>query len=103
MYKLEYLPVARKDILDITKYISQDLKNPAAAEKLITNIIHKLENLTKLPYINPSYVPIRQLNKEYRKLIVKNFTVFYWVDEHAKVVTVARVIYSKRDFDKIIT
>ena len=46
---------------------------------------------------------IRPLTNEYRRLIVKNYTSFYYVDERTKVITVARVIYSKRDFDKIIT
>ena len=46
---------------------------------------------------------IRPLTNEYRRLIVKNYTAFYYVDERTKVITVARVIYSKRDFDKIIT
>ena len=101
MYKLEYLPVARKDILDIARYISQDLNNPTAAEELITTIVEKLEKLTELPYITPSYNPIRPLNNEYRRLMVKNYTAFYYVDERTKVITVARVIYSKRDFDKI--
>ena len=103
MYKLEYLPVARKDILEITKYISQDLNNPTAADKLITTIIEKLDLLTNMPYINPSYTPIRSLSKEYRKLSVNNYTVFYWVDEPQKLITVARVVYSKRDLHKIIT
>ena len=103
LYKLEYLPVARKDILDIARYISQDLNNPTAAEELITTIVEKLEKLTELPYITPSYNPIRPLNNEYRRLMVKNYTAFYYVDECTKVITVARVVYSKRDFEKIIT
>ena len=46
---------------------------------------------------------IRPLNNEYRRLIVKNYTAFYYVDEYTKVITVVRVIYSKHNFDKIIT
>lgn len=102
MYKLEYLPVARKDMLEIAKYISQDLCNPQAAERIITAIIEKLELLTEFPYINPIHRLIRPLSKEYRKFTVKNYTVFYFVDEHSKTIVVARVIYSKRDFDKTI-
>lgn len=102
MYKLEYLPVARKDILEIIKYIGQDLCNPVAAEKIITTIIDKLELLTEFPYIHPIHSLIRPLEKEYRKLRVKNYTVFYYVDEFSKTIVVARIIYSKRDLDKSI-
>ena len=34
MYKLEYLPVARKDMLEIVRYISRELQNPDAADRL---------------------------------------------------------------------
>ena len=102
LYKLEYLPVARRDILDITKYISQELKNPQAAEQLITSLVNKLDSLTEMPYIYPSFVPIRQLDKEYRKVRVGSYMIFYWVDEYTKVITIARVIYSKRDIENIL-
>ena len=34
MYKLEYLPVARRDMIEIVRYISQELQNPTAADQL---------------------------------------------------------------------
>ena len=34
MYKLEYLPSALRDMTEIARYISAELKSPAAAEKL---------------------------------------------------------------------
>ena len=43
MYELEYLPVARKDILDIARYIIQDLNNPSVAAELITTIAENLK------------------------------------------------------------
>jgi plasmid stabilization system protein ParE len=45
LYDLEYLPVARRDMLEITEYISQKLNNPAAAERLITALVEKAESL----------------------------------------------------------
>ena len=35
MYKLEYLPVARKDMIEIVRYISRELQNPDAAVRRI--------------------------------------------------------------------
>ena len=34
MYKLEYLPVAQRDMVEIVRYISGELQNPAAADRL---------------------------------------------------------------------
>ena len=39
MYKLEYLPVARRDMIEIVRYISQELQNPTAADKLAMELI----------------------------------------------------------------
>ena len=102
MYNVEILPVARKDMLDTVSYISMQLSNPKAASDLSDELTKKINSLAKRPYINPAYVPIRPLKHDYRKLIVKNYIVFYWVDEETETVTVARVIYSKRNYDSML-
>ena len=98
LYKIEILPVARKDMLDTVFYISTKLSNPKAASDLAEELTKKINSLAKRPYINPVYIPIRPLKHDYRKQIVKNYIVFYWVDEETETVTVARVIYSKRNY-----
>lgn len=98
-YKLEYLPAARKDMLEIVRYISRDIGNPYAAERLAVAKIEKGEATREMPYICPTCIPLRPLAHEYRKAIVKHFLMFYRVDEEGKLVSVARVIYSKRDHE----
>ena len=109
MYKLEYLPAARKDMLEIVRYISRKLHNPAAAERLAAELVHTAESLLSFPYAAPAYRPIRPLEHEYRKIPVRNlkipvrnFLIFYWIDEEKKLVTVARVVYAKRDYGQLL-
>lgn len=102
MYKLEYLPIARQDMIEIAQYISKKLDNPIAANQLANELVEAGDSLIKFPYANPSYIPIRPLNHEYRKLLVENYLILYWVDESAKLVTVARVIYAKRDYGRLL-
>ena len=102
MYKLEFLPIALNDMVEIVGYIGNALENPIAADNLSNDFVNEAERLSKFPYSNPVYVPLRPLNHEYRKLLVKNYIMFYWVDEEKKVVTVSRVIYGKRDYGKIL-
>ena len=102
MYNLEYMPAALGDMLDIVRYISKELNNPIAAGNLANEFIESAESLTDFPYSNPVYYPIRPLKNEYRKLLVKNFIMFYYVDEPKKTITIARVIYVKRDCGRII-
>lgn len=102
MYKLEYLPVTRKDMIEIVRYICKDLNNPMAADQLAVELVKAGDSILCLPHANPPYIPIRPLKHEYRKLLVQNYLMFYWVDEAAKLVTVARVIYAKRDYEQLL-
>lgn len=102
MYKLEYLPSARRDMIEIVRYISKDLDNPAAADELAVALIEAAERLTDFPYSCPVYMPIKSLKHEYRKLLVKNYLMFYWVDEAKKIITIARVIYARRDYEVLL-
>lgn len=102
MYKLEYLPVARQDMIEIVRYISQELQNPTVADQLAMELIEAGDGILRFPYANPSYTPIRPLKHEYRKLLVQNYFIFYWVDESEQLVTVARVVYAKRDYERLL-
>lgn len=102
MYQLVYLPLARKDMVDIVQYISLDLCNPDAAGKLAEELIKAAENVLAFPYRNPVHMSIRPLKHEYRKIIVKNYMMFYWIEEQTKTVTIARVLYYKRNQKKLL-
>ena len=102
MYNLEYLPVARKDMLELVRYISMELQNPDAAERLAVELVNAAERVLTFPYATPVYQPIRSLKHEYRKIPVKNYLMFYWVDEEKKLVTVARVVYAGRNYGRML-
>ena len=102
MYQLEFLPIAKKDMADIVQYISHELHSPAAAAVLADNMIEAAERLAEFPYINAIHQTLMPLKHEYRKQIVKNYILFYWIEEERKRVTIARVIYARRDFEKLL-
>jgi len=89
-------------MIEIVRYVSKELNNPAAANQLAIEMIEAGEGILDFPYVNPAYTPIRPLKHEYRKMLVKNYFMFYWVDEAAKLVTVARVIYAQRDYKHLL-
>lgn len=102
MYRLEFLPIAMQDMTEIMGYISQDLSNPTAAERLANEMIEAAERLTDFPYINSVHLTVRPLKHEYRKQIVKSYIMLYWIDEQKKLVTISRVIYGRRDYEKLL-
>ena len=50
----------------------------------------------------PAYAPLRPLKHEYRKLLVENYMMLYWVSETEKRVTIARVVYARRNYAKLL-
>ena len=98
MYDVSYLPAALTDMVDIVRYVSTQLQNPTASDHLTEELVNAVERLREFPYSFPVYVPIRLLKKEYRKLPVQNYLIFYWVEEEKKLITIARVIYAKRNY-----
>ena len=102
MYKVQFLPLAQNDLVEIVGYIANKLHNKQAANRLADEIIKATDTLADFPYAYPAYTPIRPTKNEYRKISVQNYLIFYTVDEKSKFVTVSRVVYAKRDYDKLI-
>lgn len=94
--------IARRDMVDIAKYIGIKFANPDAADRLAEEMIESAESLTDMPYKCPAYIPVKPLKHEYRKLIVHNYIMFYWINEDEKLVTIARVVYSRQDYEKLL-
>ena len=102
MYSIEFLPKAGKDISDISRYIGVELCNPAAADRFVDKIFSETEKLKDMPYMYSVYEVPLPLKIEYRKFLVKKYTVFYFIDENEKAVKIARVIYAKRNLSNIL-
>ncbi|NLP33698.1 MAG: type II toxin-antitoxin system RelE/ParE family toxin [Clostridiales bacterium] len=100
MYKIKYLPLAQKDLVEITNYISDTLKAPKAAIDLVDALDSSISRLSQFPYSHKVYQPIESIETEYRALPVKNYLVFYVVKEDE--VEIHRIVYAKMDLGKII-
>lgn len=102
MYKLEYLPAALRDMTEAVQYIAHTLQNPQAARELAEKWMQAGDALSRFPYANPVYLPPHPLDREYRKVLVSHYLMFYRVDEEKRLVTVVRVIYAKRDYPSLL-
>ena len=102
MYKLEILPIAKKDIDDIIYYISYNLKNKNAANDLSNNFIKGINSILEFPYGSSVYKTSKKLNLEYRCFKIKNFLMFYTINEKEKIITIVRVLYKKMDINNIL-
>jgi addiction module RelE/StbE family toxin len=100
VYEVSYLPLALSDLESIFRYIVNKLEAPQAAQNLHTEIDTAVHKLIQFPFAHALYRTKRPLKKEYRKITVKNYYVFYVVEENE--IEIHRVIYKKRNIEMVL-
>ena len=78
-YKLRYLPLFEEDLYKAARYISDHLKNPQAAEKLLRDVEEAILERSAMPLSFEPYKSIKHRNDTYYRIYVGNYTVFYVV------------------------
>ena len=102
MYSLVITDIAEGDILDTVRYIADVLKAPVAANNLLDEIERHEEILESTPNIYP-FVPDKYLAQRGLKFTrIKNYLLFYTINEDEKIVTVIRFLYARRDWKTIL-
>ena len=95
-YEVKLLSIAERDIDEICRYLSKFY--PGTPGKFLDALEKDFENISHNPKMFPKY----EYSNEYRKLAVKNFFVFYKIDEVNNLVTVYRVLHEKRNISTIL-
>ena len=96
-YEVRVTRLALEQMKDIVHYISNDLMAPDVANKLLDKMRAEITKLLSFPkkYALIDEEPWR--TEGIRKIVVKNFHIYYWVDDENNRVQVTAVIYSRRD------
>ena len=96
-YKIIITPDAEADLFDIRDYIAYTLSAPNVALNYIRTIRNEIQ---KLAYMASSIAPIEREpwhSRGVRKIIAKNFYIYYRPDEASDKVYILNIIYAKRD------
>ena len=96
-YEIIVTPDAEADLYEIKNYIAETLLVPDVALNYIRVIRNEME---KLSYMADSIAPVERKpwhSRGVRKIIAKNFYIYYRPDEVSGRVYVLNVIYAKRD------
>ena len=97
-YQVRLLRVAEEDFIEIISFIAAD--NSTAAESIASKIEKNLDLLSGNPNLGriPREEEIRNLG--YRYLIVKNYLIFYTIEE--KTIFIHRILHSARNYKTIL-
>lgn len=101
-YSVYFTKVAMNDLDEIYRYISEELFAENAATDLLKKIEDCIKRLSVFPYYGSHLADEYLRSKEYRKLIVGSYIVFYIVNERTKQVVIMRILYGKREYENLI-
>lgn len=101
-YVVNLLATAFKDLDDIEFYYDEKLKNKEAYGIFYKKFRSSISLLSFTPYMYKEYDRYEG-DVEFRMLVIKKYLIFYYIDESNKEVNIARVIYSKREYDMELT
>jgi len=91
---------AQDDLRSIKEYISNELDNPSAANRTLSNITKRIRSLEIFPEIGASLSTIVGFETAYRFLVSENYLIIYkYVD---KLISVVRIFFGKRDYIAIL-
>ena len=93
---------AEADVDEAFDYIANELVNPDAASAFADELEEKLEEICKTPKAGrPVHNPYLKRD-DVRRVLVKNYIAYYLIDEEKENIVVLRVIYNRRDPDKVL-
>jgi plasmid stabilization system protein ParE len=102
-YKVRITTNAFEDMKGIKLYITNELCNHQAADKLINEFYEAIESLSSMPerhnIISEKTMPI---TVGLRRVPVGNYNIFYRCLEDEGVVSIIRVLYDKREWKSLV-
>ena len=103
MFQLEFSEKVNSDIVSVLKYINEVLEAPRAAKEHYNELIETYNKLKENPF-KRSFVQNKYLaSKDIRSINVKNYILFYKINEEKNKVLLYRFLYSKRDWINILS
>lgn len=96
-YNVKITSQAEEQIQEIMHYITNDLKAPDTALHLLDALEASFTSLAHFPQRVVLFDEEPWHTIKVHRLPVKNFLVYFWIDEDNMKVQVIAVIYEKRD------
>ena len=101
-YRVDISEPAERDLTDIVRYIVAQLSAPVSAFHMMELLEEAMGTLSLMPHRHPFLADERLSQMGYRKLVIKNYVIFFSIDEKNQVVDVERILYKRRDWLRIL-
>ncbi len=98
--KIVYTFQAQQDLKNIYEYIAYSLLVPDTARNMYQQIIQNARSLENMPERNPLYKEEPWHSQGVRFIPVKNYLLFYTVNNETNTVSIARILYGGMDINR---
>ena len=102
VYNLAFSKIIDEDIDSCYNYINDKLEAPMAAENLMKELYEKLNHIKENPYSRPLVHDKLLASLGIRSIKVKNYLLFYSIEEEIKNLNIITFMYNKRDWVNIV-
>ena len=101
-YSVHLTEPAKIDIRNSINYIGNVLKNPTAADRLLSKVESRVASLSVMPERCALVDDPALALQEIRYLIIEKYFAFYQINEVIKSVHILRFLYEKSDWKNIL-
>ena len=96
-YAIRITRQAREHLRGIKKYIEEELLAPVAAQKTLTVLKKEIRSLSEMPERIKLTDEEPWRSEGIHRMRVKNYYIYFWIDEDNHRVQITSVIYVARD------
>ena len=102
MAEVLFTQPAEYDLIDIEYYITFNLENPEAAERIVNGILDEAEAVSDFPMKYPLVNDSLLQNIGLRMTHFDNYNIFYHYNKGEDVVYIIRILYNRVDWQDIL-
>ena len=102
-YEVRITLQAQAHLREIRDYIAQKLLAPEAAKSTVQRLGTVMASLSQMPKRVPLIEEEPWHSEGVRVRAVRNFLIYFWVNEAKKTVQIIAVIYARRDQTSVLS
>ena len=102
-YEVRITLQAQAHLREIRDYIAQKLLAPEAAKSTVQRLGTVMASLSQMSKRVPLVEEEPWRSEDIRVRAVRNFLIYFWVNEAKKTVQIIAVIYAKRDQTSVLS
>ena len=101
-YSYYFSEKEEQDFNEILQYITFELCNPKAAQRLGKKIFEKIDIIRSFPELGPIADNENFIDNSIRKVSIDNYILFYKIHKSKQTIFILRILYSKRNIHEIM-